>query len=274
MAWFQLGRKKAAETDPLTPWEAYQAKQAHRTRARPKLPLPQVTTLRRHHRTRNLVLVLTPLLLLLGFFGYMVSPLSKVGEITVTGTQNLPIQTVIDASQLGPTDTVIGVATHRAALASQIKAAVPEVAAVNLHLTHLNRLTIKVQEFVPMGYVVKQGAYHMILENGAIMRASSKTPADNFPVFTGFNNAAAAKMAKAIRQFPAAVRRTISEVRSTRGGSNPYQITLIMTDGNTVIADSRTVAEKISYYPAIVAQVQAKGTVDLEVGAFFTPYSK
>lgn len=273
MAWRKPSRN-AQPKDPLTPWEAYQARQARTRRPHPRLSLPQVTQLRRHHRTRNLVLVLTPLLLLLAFFGYMVSPLAKVETVSVTGTVNLPIQTVIDASALGPTDTIPGVLMGRKARLATIKAQVPEVRQVSLRVTQLNHVVLHVHEYIPMGYVLKSGQYHMILENGTIMAASSKTPADNYPVLTGFGDKDAAAMARAIRRFPSAVRRTISEVRATRGGSNPYQITLTMADGNTVVADSRTVAKKITYYPAIVAQVQKKGTIDLEVGAFFTPYTK
>jgi cell division protein FtsQ len=46
-----------------------------------------------------------------------------------------------------------------------------------------------------------------------------------------------------------------------------------MNDGYRVIADSRTIANKIKYYPAIVSQVKKKGVIDLEVGAFWRAYS-
>ncbi|WP_179395267.1 cell division protein FtsQ/DivIB [Lacticaseibacillus absianus] len=272
MAWTR--KRNPTTKDPLTPWEAYQARQARTRRPRPRLSLPQVTELRRHHRTRNLILVLAPLTVLLLFFGYMASPLAKVQEVSVTGTKNLPIQTVIDASQLGATDTIPGVLMARQQRLAQIKATVPEVRTISLWVTRLNHVTLAVKEYIPMGYVLTKGRYHMILENGTIMATSSTTPVDNYPVLTDFGARDAATMARAIRQFPSAVRRTISEVRATRGGSNPYQITMTMTDGNTVVADSRTVAKKISYYPAIVAQVKKRGTIDLEVGAYFTPYTK
>ncbi|WP_461224215.1 cell division protein FtsQ/DivIB [Lacticaseibacillus suihuaensis] len=268
-----MGRQKPTE-DPLTPWEAYQAKQARSNKRPAKLKLPTVQRLRARHRNRNLALILTPLLLLLAFLGYMVSPIAKVATVSVTGTRNVPIQTVIDASRLDETKLVLGLLAHRRQVLGGIKQRVPELQAATVSVAGFNHVTFHVLEYAPVGYVLEKGRYRMILENGAEMSVSTTTPLDNYPVFSAFGTKDAAAMAIAVRKFPGAVRRTVSEVKATRGGGNPYQITMTMTDGNTVVADSRTVAKKISYYPAIVAQVKQKGTVDLEVGAFFTPYSK
>nr|WP_241864983.1 cell division protein FtsQ/DivIB [Lacticaseibacillus kribbianus] len=204
----------------------------------------------------------------------MVSPWARVASVSVTGTTNVPIQSVIDASKLDDAKTILGMQLHRRDFLKRIARQVPELRQVSVSVSGLNRVVLHVKEYTPVGYVQQKGRYRLILENGALMQDSTATPVNNYPVFTGFDAKAATSLAKAVRKFPAAVRRTVSEVKATRGGGNPYQITLTMTDGNTVVADSRTVAKKISYYPAIVAQVKTKGTVDLEVGAFFTPYAK
>ncbi|MFD1392993.1 cell division protein FtsQ/DivIB [Lacticaseibacillus jixianensis] len=270
MAW----GKQHQSNDPLTPWEAYQAKQKRKRKAAAKLRLPGVLALRRHQRTRHLILLLTPLILLLGFFGYMASPLAKVQQVSVVGTKNVPIQTVIDASKLSDRVLILHVATHRRQLANAIQRQVPQIKHATVAISKLDHVTIRVAEHQPIGYVVTQKRYHMILANGTIIKQGTATPLDNYPVLTGFSAREAGTLAQKLEQFPAAVRRTTSEVTATRGGGNPYQITLTMTDGNTVVADSRTIAKQIKYYPSIIAQVKTKGTVDLEVGAFFTPYHK
>lgn len=69
LAWL---RKKEQQSDPLTPWQQYQARQQqtprHDRRQKPKLDvnLPKIQTLRRRKLVKNLVLILLPLLLLLG----------------------------------------------------------------------------------------------------------------------------------------------------------------------------------------------------------------
>ncbi|KRN25582.1 cell division protein FtsQ/DivIB [Lacticaseibacillus camelliae] len=270
MAW----RKHAKPNDPLTPWEAYQAKQKRRPERATKLHLPGVATLRRRKRTRNLVLLLTPLLLLLAFFGYMVSPLAKVQQVSVAGTVNVPIQTVIDASGLSDRVLIPQVVVSKHKLAARIEKRVPQIKTARVSVSALDHVTIHVAEHQPIGYVVTKKRYHMILANGTIIKSGTTTPLDNYPVFTGFSAGEAGKLAQTLSRFPAVVRRTTSEVTASRGEGNPYQITMTMTDGNTVVADSRTVAKQIKYYPSIIAQVKGKGTVDLEVGAYFKPYSK
>lgn len=270
MAW----RKHAQQKDPLTPWEAYQAKQKRRPKGEAKLKLPGVSAVRRHKRMRNLVLLLTPLLVLLAFFGYMVSPFSKVQEVSVVGTVNVPIQNVINASGLSDRVLIPQVLRTKKQLAAQIEKRLPQVKRASLAVSAVDHVTIHVVEHEPIGYVVKNKQYRMILANGTIIARGTTTPLDNYPVFSGFSDQEAGKLAQTLSRFPAALRRTTSEVTASRGDGNPYQITMTMTDGNTVVADSRTVAKQIKFYPSIIAQVQGKGTVDLEAGAFFKPYQK
>ena len=53
-------------------------------------------------------------------------------------------------------------------------------------------------------------------------------------------------------------------------------LTVFMDDGYEVRAMISTFAEKMAYYPEITAQLHdhEKGVIDMEVGTFFTPFSK
>ncbi|MFD1430911.1 cell division protein FtsQ/DivIB [Lacticaseibacillus mingshuiensis] len=272
-----LFKQKKEETpqDPLTPWEAYQARQA-KAKAKPKqaqrLDLPQVTQIRKHHRARNLILLLTPLVLLLAMFGYLMSPLAKVGQLSVQGETTVPAQTIIDDSHLSADDLIVVLLAGHTDAASRLKQTLPQIKTVRLSVANFNQVTIHVKEYQPVGYLLTKGKYHVLLESGKVVAAGTDTPTNNYPVFTDFKASELKSIAAKIAAFPAAVRHAVSEVKATRGAANPYQITLTMTDGNTVVADSRTVAKRIKYYPSIIAQVKTTGTVDLEVGAFFTPY--
>src|SRR5690606_18192383 len=60
--------------------------------------------------------------------------------------------------------------------------------------------------------------------------------------------------------------------------ADPYSITLFMNDGYEVRADANTLAEKLNYYPSIIAQIESedvseKGIVDIEVGSYYRPFS-
>lgn len=274
-----LFRQKKNTAPPQTPWEAYQAKQARQQKhapAKPERPaeqLPQVTALRQRQRRRNVALVLLPLVVLLVVFGYMVSPLAKVGNISVTGESAVPAQKIINASQLDSDHTVIGLLAGKQRVSARITAKLPEISKVNISVKNLNQVTLSVHEYAVMGYALKGDQYHVVLTSGKVLAASTTTPLTTYPIFSGFKDSEILTIAKVVYHFPTAVRRAVSEVRATRGAANPYQITLTMTDGNTIVADSRTIAKRIKYYPAMKAQAKRTGTFDLEVGAFFTPYN-
>lgn len=267
---------RSRTTTDMTPWEAYQAKRrSHHSakRRQQALQLPAVSALRRHNQWRNLALVLVPLLVLLGFFGYMVSPAAKVGQISVTGESVATAQGVIDASGLTETDPVLTLFFRRAAVAQRIKQRQPAVAAVQLRVTGFNHIHLNVREHAALGYVEKQNRYHLLMADGAVLASGTATPATNYPIFSGFSAKQVLPIARTVHGFPAEIRRAVSEVRATKGGANPYQISLTMTDGNRIVADSRTIGKRIKYYREIIAQVKGHGTVDLEVGAYFTPNS-
>lgn len=271
-----MARRHHTQKDsPLTPWEAYQAKQTKQDRAkRHTLPLPKLNHTRAARRRRNLALLLTPLGLLLAAGAYMISPLAKVGQIKVLGESTVPAQTVIDASKLGNSQVILDLLLHKHAVASRIRRQLPEVQHLSVDVNAFNQVTLHVKEYAPLGYLAHQDGYHVLLASGQVLKAATQTPTHNYPIYSGFTTKEAFKLAKVVHTFPAAVARGVSEVHATRGAANPYQITISMNDGNKVIADSRTVADKIKYYPQLLASVTTKGTIDLEVGAFFTPYPK
>lgn len=276
LAWL---RKKEQQSDPLTPWQQYQARQQqkprHDRRRKPKLDveLPKIQNLRRRKLIKNLALILLPLLFLLGVFGYFASPLSKVGLVSVQGVTTVPDQQVINETKLSDNDLMLSVLVHKNDIAQRVQKSLPEIKEASLTIKGFNRIIIRTREYQTIGYVYRNHAYHKVLVTGKVLKAGTQTPVDTYPVFSGFTAKELPKMIELLNQFPDAIRHDISEIDASRGDANPNQIALNMSDGYRIIADSRTIAKKIKYYPAIVSQVKKKGVVDLEVGAFWRPYS-
>lgn len=235
-------------------------------------PLPNVERIRRRRNLRNLAIIVLPLLVIAVAAGYMASPWSKVHDITVTGTSVVANQDVIDATKMTTKTYIPEVLLTKSSLEQQVQKTVPALKSVQLQVNGTQNITLKVREFTTVGYVSQKGANHAVLSNGTILKRASAQPDQGLPLFSGFDNDLTT-IIKVVAKIPTAIRQDISEVDATRGNGNPYQVTLTMNDGNTVIADSRTLAKKIKYYPNIVAQVKGNGTVDLEVGAYFVPKS-
>jgi len=61
--------------------------------------------------------------------------------------------------------------------------------------------------------------------------------------------------------------REIVEIQYPNDTKNHQKIYLKMKDGNRVIGNLKDIGDKLGYYPSITK----KGTVDMEVGIYFTP---
>lgn len=234
--------------------------------------LPQVQQVRWGRTWKNLGIILPPFIVIGLLSLYMATPLSKVRNVTVHGTVLTTNQAVINASGLDSKEYIPSVYLHRRNIKKQIRTKMPEIEKLGLTITGMRDVTVNVTEYRGIGYYHDQKGYHLILSTGQVLDDAIKTPKRGLPIFSGFGRGKHLKaIIKLVAKFPAAVAHDVSEVSWSRGGGNPYQITLMMNDGNRIVADQRTVLKKIAYYPSIVAQVTGFGTVDLEVGAYFKP---
>ena len=84
---------------------------------------------------------------------------------------------------------------------------------------------------------------------------------------------------KEVAELDEEVLTLISQINLTSTETDPFAITLFMNDGYEVRAEITSLAEKLKYYPAIVAQIEStgeyeKGIIDIEVGSYYKPYSE
>lgn len=235
-------------------------------------PLPHLEGVRQHRLRRNLAIIVPPLVLLTIVTGYLALPVSKVSTVRVRGNTNVSASTVQRASGLTNSSLIPAVWLNGQHVGQRVVKHVARVASAKAQVTGARDVTITVTEHETVGYVQRGDSYHALLDDGTIIRTGTSAPKSGDLIFKGFGNGLQ-RVVRVVAKFPTSIRHDIFEVQSTRGGGNPYQITITMSDGNTIVADSRTVGKKIKYYPTIIKQVNKTGTVDLEVGAFFTPKS-
>lgn len=207
--------------------------------------------------------------------GYLFSPLGHVRTISVTGTNYLGAQQIIDASQIKNESLVINTLIHKKSIYRRIQRQVPLVKTVNYHYQDFNNLKINVHEYQTVGFLLKNGGYYRILENSRILSEKLAQPIGNFPVYQDFGTKTSlAKFVQLYLHLPAKLRNDISEIHGNKNIKNQYRITLYMNDGNIVIGDIRTLQDKLQYYPEIAKQMPAKGIVNLELGAYSKSFPK
>lgn len=208
--------------------------------------------------------------------GFLISPYGKVKDIYVEGAEAVPEQSIIDASQLTGKLTTLGAVWNDEKINAYITNALPQVKTAEVTLRGLNDVTIHVTEHETIAYVYSDGSYYNVLENGTVADTKLKVPIGNNPIITSFEmNQNLDDLLEQYLQLTVSVQNSISEIKYTGTEENPYAITVYMNDGNEVKAILPSFAEKILYYPDIVSQLgETKGTIDLEVGVYFTPFAQ
>ncbi|CZQ86037.1 cell division protein FtsQ/DivIB [Trichococcus collinsii] len=215
---------------------------------------------------------------LIGVIGssFLISPYGKVKDIYVEGAEDVPEQSIIDASHITGKLTALGVVWNDEKIDAYITNTLPVVKTAEVTLRGLNDVTIHVTEHETIAYVYSGGSYYNVLENGTVADTELKVPIGNNPIITSFEmNQNLEDLLEQYMQLTDSVQNSISEIKYTGTEENPYAITVYMNDGNEVKAILPSFAEKILYYPDIVSQLgETKGTIDLEVGVYFTPFAQ
>ncbi|MCD2255311.1 cell division protein FtsQ/DivIB [Agrilactobacillus fermenti] len=280
MAFFGKKNNKSVKKEPaelIKPWQKYLEKKEGQKQTFEYRPvgktLPNLSKVRHTKLKRNLILVLGPLVILLILVFYYIAPISKVGQVFVKGTEIIPEQTIIDHSGIKASDHIFKLLLQKHAIQKKIRLQTPGIKNATLQVRHFNDLTFRVQEYQRVGYLNKQGNYYSVLINGVILKSAVTKPVGNLPVLENFTSGKRLNLfIKTYRKLPSSIQNDISEVHLTGSKINPYQIRLFMNDNNEVIADLRTMGQKLPKYPTYAKALKTKGVVDLEVGAFAYPF--
>lgn len=231
-------------------------------------------------RQRKMYSRLIPLLLLflcaILIVIYFVSPLSKVGTISVDGNSDVTDQKVINSSQLTSGLPLWNSLWNDEIFEKAVLEDLPQVKTVELNRQGWNDILIKIGEYKIIAYSHKENEYFPILENGKIVDESRKVSLGNNPIFKDFSEGK--PLNRLIEQYNllnSSVQNGVSEIEHTPKDTDQYLVTVYMNDGNQVLASLPTFAEKMNYYPDMVQKIgNQKGIINLEVGGYFAPFEK
>ena len=236
--------------------------------------IPSMREKRRRRTNRKFIFILSIFALALLVILYFQSPFSKINKVTVTGANLHNNEFYIETSGLIKDKSFWGFTTKKT---EKILANLETVKNVSVSRKWLNGIDIKITEWDTVGYIEKDGQFSLLLEDGGIFSADELKPSDTAPILIGFDNSESRKkMTKQLLKLEKNVYQLISEIILTEEGHGSTDLTVYMENGYEVRAMISTFAEKMAYYPEITAQLSdyEKGVIDMEVGTFFTPYSK
>ena len=235
--------------------------------------IPTLKKRRKKRTNRKFIVLILLFFLVLSVLLYFQSPYSDIKTIEVKGAHLVEDHYYIEASKVVKGQSMWGFKVNDVEQAIMQDAWVEDV---TVKRKWLQKVMIEVKELKKVAYLAENGSYYPLLENGKrFEQADDNIPIDA-PVFMGITDEKKIhKLVKQLALLKPEVLALISQINSNESETNPNAIRLFMNDGYEVRAVISTLAEKLNYYPAMVAQILdlEKGIFDLEVGSSFKPYN-
>lgn len=189
--------------------------------------------MRTRSRRRRLTVTLTVTACVFALIGYLVlwhTSLIAVSGVRVRGAESVSAATVLKAAQI-PAGSPMA-ALDPGAAAARIER-IPQVASATVSRDWPGTVVISVVERVPAALVPDAGGY-AVVDRGGVVFGHSAAVRSGLPVIDVSAPAKDAQVVPgalaALRALPAALDRRISSITAT----DPYAITLTLTDGTTV----------------------------------------
>lgn len=235
--------------------------------------IPTLKKRRKKRTNRKFIVLILLFFIVLAVLLYFQSPYSKINKITVNGARLADEQYYLQASTLAPGKSMWGFKVN------DIEKLILKdkwVKEAHVKRNWLRDVTIEIKEWKKVAYLAGDGIYYPLLENGKrFEQASDEVPIDA-PVFIGITGEKTInKLVEQLAKLKPEVLALISQVNTNSNETNPNAVRLYMNDGYEVRAVIQTLADKLNYYPSIVAQISnlEKGVIDLEVGSYYRPYN-
>ena len=222
-----------------------------------------------------------PLVFFLALFtaaAYYISPLSRVGKVTLTGNKVVSDYDITGLSQIQRKATVLGIWLDRSKIASQIKAEEPYINTISLNIKFPNSLEFNTVEYQPAIYLKIGSSYLVILQNGYIDHSTVVNPKKlkTIPVVTKLTEDQASQLAVIVSGLKPALAAKIKTVTLAPTPATADYLQIDLSDGNQVRVALSDMADKFPYYSSIAPHLAGKGkqVVDMEIGLFSSPYAQ
>lgn len=232
--------------------------------------IPTLRERRRKRTNRKFLALLFIFLILLAALIYSQTKYSKIQSISVLSASLYEESDYIEASKLAEGDSMWSFSSRDT---EQAISELDWVKSVAVDKKWLTGVEIAISEYPAIGYLEKENGYQKLLANGHAV----ELPVDivDGPIFTNFaNEETRLELSAQLDQLDSKVSNMLSQLLLTAGESSTANVTLYMTDGNEIRAKLNSLAEKLAYYPSLIAQLEdgQKGVFDMEVGITFRSF--
>lgn len=236
--------------------------------------IPSMRERRRRRANRKFTFVVAIFLIALLSILYFQSSLSKIGKLTVIGANIHEPSYYLEKSGIQEGE---GLWSFSKKTVKEQLIKVEGVQEIEVSRKWFHNVELTVVEWRPIAYIENDGRFGLLLESGEVFTPEQLTPEEDAPILNGFSDAKVqSRLTTELKKMENNIYQLISEVIYTGTDAEPNHITVFMDDGYEVKVLIPSFAEKMAYYPDIIAQLNGteKGVIDMEVGTYFTPYSQ
>lgn len=202
---------------------------------------------------------------------YIISPLSKVTDITISGNNELSNERVEKATTIWRGRLIWTAFFAQRHLEHEAKIRDPQIRSLKVKLRGPQSVHVAITEnnLLGEGQIGKQK--YAVLTNGQLQLTTAQNTNIDFKGFEK-NREQLKILGQQLGKLKPVIYHGISSIEYQPTKESPHQIILYMKDGNTVKANLTNVGDKLKYYPSILTKMKGQGVVDLRVGAYSYDY--
>ena len=203
---------------------------------------------------------------------YFISPLSKPKEIYVYGNRQVELGTIQEQAGIKKGKSIWGILSEHDLIRKRLMNRNSKIKDASVTLSGLNTIQITILENPAIGYYMEEGQYKELLADGQIIIKDEPTNKEGFPELVNFTDESRNSLASQLEKTNSSILAMIQQIQYVDPVKSPLKIQIRMKDGIKVIGTLKDIGEKLNYYPSILKQLPKKsGTIDMEVGIFYTP---
>ena len=203
---------------------------------------------------------------------YFISPLSKPKEIYVYGNRQVELGTIQEQAGIKRGKSIWGILSEHDLIRKRLMNRNSKIKDASVTLSGLNTIQITILENPAIGYYMEEGQYKELLADGQIIIKDEPTNKEGFPELVNFTDESRNSLASQLEKTNPSIIAMIRQINYVDPVKSPLKIQIRMKDGIKVIGTLKDIGEKLNYYPSILKQLPNKsGTIDMEVGIFYTP---
>ena len=203
---------------------------------------------------------------------YFISPLSKPKEIYVYGNRQVAVETIQEQAGIKKGKSIWGILSEHEMIRKRLTAQNPKIKDVSVTMSGLNTIQLTILENPAIGYYVEDGQYMELLADAQTVQTEETSNKEGYPELMNFDEESRTQLANQLEKTSPSVISSIRQIQYVDPEQKPLKLHLKMNDGMKVVGTLKDIGEKLNYYPSILKQLPKKsGTIDMEVGIFYTP---